>query len=40
MIGDEIEDLDSFDPPWPDWSVRVDELGSELADLGPTEQSA
>jgi hypothetical protein len=40
MIGDEIEDLDSFDPPWPDWSVRVDELGSELADLGPAEQSA
>lgn len=40
MIGDEIEDLDSFDPPWPDWSVRVDELGSELADLGPAKQSA
>ena len=35
MIGDGIEDLDSFDPPWPDWSVRVHELESELADLGP-----
>ena len=40
MINDEIEDLDSFDPPWPDWSVRVDDLESQLADLGPAEQSA
>ena len=40
MIDDEIQDLDSFNPPWPDWSVRVDELESELADLGTVEQSA
>jgi hypothetical protein len=40
MIGDEIEDLDSLDPAWPDWSVRIDELESELAGLGPAEQSA
>ena len=40
MIDDEIEDLDSFDPSWPDWNVRVDELESELADLGPAKQSA
>ena len=40
MIDDEIEDLDSFNPPWPDWRVRVDELESQLADLSPAEQSA
>jgi hypothetical protein len=40
MIEDEIEDLDSFDPARPDWSVRVDELESELTHLGPAEQSA
>ena len=40
MVGDEIEDLDSFHPLWPDWSVRVDELESEFARLSPAEQSA
>jgi hypothetical protein len=40
MIDDEIEDLDSLNPPWPDWSARIDQLESELADLGPAEQSA
>jgi hypothetical protein len=40
MIDDEIEDLDSFDPQWPDWRVRVDELEAELADLSRAEQSA
>ena len=40
MIDDEIEDLDSFDPPWPDWTVRVDEVESELTELGPAEESA
>jgi hypothetical protein len=40
MIDDEIQDLDSFNPPWPDWNVRVDELESELANLSPAEQSA
>jgi hypothetical protein len=39
-IDDEIEDLDSFDPSWPDWRVRVDELEAELADLRRAEQSA
>ena len=40
MIDDEIEDLDSFQPPWPDWRVRVDELATQLAELSPAEQSA
>ena len=40
MIDDQIEDLDSFNPPWPDWRVRVDELESELADFSRAEQSA
>jgi hypothetical protein len=40
MINDEIEDLTSFDPPWPDWSVRVDELESELSGFGHGKQSA
>ncbi len=40
MVDDQIEDLDSFNPPWPDWRVRVDELAAELAELSPTEQSA
>jgi hypothetical protein len=40
MIDGEIEDLDAFDPPWPDWRVRVDELAAELAELSPAEQSA
>ena len=39
-IDDEIQDLDSFNRTWPDWSVRVDELKSELADLDHAEQSA
>jgi hypothetical protein len=39
-VGDEVEELDTFRPLWPDWSARVDELESELAHLGPTEQSA
>ena len=40
MIDDEIEDLDSLNPPWPAWCVRVGELESELAGRGPAEQSA
>jgi hypothetical protein len=40
MVDDEIEDLHSFNPLWPDWSVRVDELESQLAELGPAMQSA
>lgn len=40
MIGDEIEDLDSFAPPWPDWRIRADKLQAELADHGAAEQSA
>jgi hypothetical protein len=40
MIDDEIEDLDSFNPLWPDWRVRVDELESQLAELSPAMQSA
>jgi hypothetical protein len=40
MIDDEIEDLAWFGLPWPDWSARVDELESDLADLSPAEQSA
>jgi len=39
-VDDEIEDLESFSPRWPDWSVRVDELESQLADLSPAKQSA
>lgn len=30
MIGDDVQDLDSIDPPWPSWALRVDELESEL----------
>lgn len=30
MIGDDDQDLDWIDPPWPAWSVRADELESEL----------
>lgn len=40
MIDDQIEDLGSFNSPWPDWRVRVDELEAEFADLGPAEHSA
>jgi hypothetical protein len=40
MIDGDIEDLDSFNPSWPDWKVRVDELESQLSDLSPAEQSA
>jgi hypothetical protein len=40
MVGDEIEDLGSLSPLWPDWSVRVDELESQLTGLGPAKQSA
>ena len=40
MIDDEAEDLDSFNPPWPDWSIQVDELESQLTDLSPAKQSA
>ena len=40
MIDDQIEDLGSFNSPWPDWRVRVDELATEFADLGPAEHSA
>jgi hypothetical protein len=39
-VDDEIEDLDSFNPPWPDWSVQVDQLEAELAELGLAERSA
>jgi len=31
MVGDQIEDMDSFTPAWPDWILRVDELHAELA---------
>jgi hypothetical protein len=31
MVDDQIEDLDSFTPAWPDWILRVDELHAELA---------
>ena len=40
MIDDEIEDLDSFNPAWPDWKVRVDELESQLSGRSPAQQSA
>ncbi len=30
MIGDDVEDLDSIDPPWPAWALRVDELETQL----------
>jgi hypothetical protein len=35
MVDDEIEDVESFNPAWPDWSARVDELAAELADFAP-----
>jgi hypothetical protein len=40
MVDEEIEDLDSLNPPWPAWCVRVGKLESELAGRGPAEQSA
>lgn len=40
MIDEKIDDLDSFQPLWPDWSVRVDELEAELADLVPMQHGA
>jgi hypothetical protein len=38
MISDDVEELNSFVPLWPPWSVRIHELESELA--GPARQSA
>lgn len=40
MVEDKIEDLDSFNPAWPDWSIRVDRLESELTGFTRLEQSA
>jgi len=40
VMIDEIEDLDSFNPAWPDWKVRVDELESQLSGRSPAQQSA
>ena len=30
LIGDDVEDLESIDPPWPAWAVKIDELASDL----------
>ena len=35
MIDDEIE-FASFDPPWPDWSIRLDQLDAVLRSGGRT----
>ncbi len=40
MIDDEIEDLDSFNPLWPEWSLRANQLEAEFADDSLADQSA
>jgi hypothetical protein len=30
FIGDDVTDLDSLEPPWPAWSMRVDDLLTEM----------
>ena len=39
MIGDEVVDFETFEPPWPEWSVRVEELEVELGVI-PASRSA
>ncbi|TWE10475.1 hypothetical protein [Rudaeicoccus suwonensis] len=37
MVDDEVEELDPIDPPWPVWSLRLDDVRSELDAAAPSQ---
>ncbi|SRR6266851_3412240 len=40
MIYDDIEDFDEFNPPWPEWLIKADQLADDLEALGEARRTA